>query len=159
MSQLPPYTIIIDTREQSPWSWDNGSSGDNNALTPPIHTIRATLPAGDYSIVGLEDRVAIERKSLNDYVQTVIAQRKRFSRELIKLQSYDYAIIMVEGSCVDLIEHKYSSQADPKSVLGATAAIEACYGVSVLFCCNRQIAIYLAKLWMDKVWAQVCRNK
>jgi ERCC4-type nuclease len=47
-------TILIDTREQRPL--DFGSQ----------LTRRATLATGDYSVEGLADSVAIERKSLAD---------------------------------------------------------------------------------------------
>ncbi len=43
------FTIVIDSREQRPYQFPGA--------------VVKTLPTGDYSIVGLTDRVAIERKS------------------------------------------------------------------------------------------------
>ena len=50
--------IIIDTREQAPFTFRHERMG---ATTEP-----GTLAVGDYSLAGLEDRVAVERKSLPD---------------------------------------------------------------------------------------------
>jgi len=56
---LPKPTLIIDSMEQKPYSF--------KAFRKWFVAIeRRKLPAGDYSIAGLEDRVAVERKSLQD---------------------------------------------------------------------------------------------
>ena len=61
--------IIIDTREQLPYAF--GSR--------PV--VRQALPAGDYSVVGFELAVAVERKTLEDFVHSVIRDRERFKKE------------------------------------------------------------------------------
>ena len=67
--------IIIDTREQRPFAF-LGQNGD-------IETERGTLSLGDYSLAGLTDRVAVERKSLADLVTGLGKERERFQRELM----------------------------------------------------------------------------
>ena len=119
--------IVIDTREQLPYSFDTQS-------------ISRKLDAGDYSVEGLEDRVAIERKSLDDFVSTVIRSRKRFANELEKLRQYDFACIVVEADLTDIAQGRYRSGAHPKSVLGATLSIIADYGIPIYFCSNRRLA-------------------
>ena len=123
-------TIITDTREQIPFEFPDS----------PCPIERTALPAGDYSILGMETRVAVERKELNDYVQSVIHQRDRFRRELARLQAYDAAIIVVEGSLGDIFAKHYQSGAHPMSILGATISIMVDYAIPVVFCDNRQIA-------------------
>jgi DNA excision repair protein ERCC-4 len=126
----PNPTIITDTREQIPFEFP-----DDQCLTQ-----RAALPAGDYSLLGMESRVAVERKELNDYVQSVIHQRDRFHRELVRLETYDTAIIVVEGSLADIVGRRYRSGAHPMSILGATVSIMVDHQIPVIFCDNRQIA-------------------
>ena len=46
--------IIIDTREQNPYTFEKYN----------VTIERAVLPVGDYSLPGFEDHVAIERKHL-----------------------------------------------------------------------------------------------
>ena len=74
-SSRAPVTVIVDTREQEPYSFDP------RLVTP----VRRALPAGDYSVAGPGETVAVERKTLDDFVSTVIHSRARFRRELRKL--------------------------------------------------------------------------
>ncbi len=53
------FRIVIDSREQQPYTF-------------ACEVVKAKLDAGDYSVVGFEQRVAVERKSLRDFVGTVI---------------------------------------------------------------------------------------
>ena len=102
--------------------------------------IRRALPFGDYSLPGFETSMAIERKSLADYVGTVIHGRDRFARELTGLAQYDFGCVVVEGSLEDIAAHRYRSDASPNSLLGTTYSIIADYHVPVFFCGDRQLA-------------------
>jgi ERCC4-type nuclease len=123
-------TIVIDTREQKAYSFD----------VERAESIRAALPAGDYSLAGLEAAVAVERKSLDDFVSTVIHARKRFMAELNRLARYDAACVVVEGSMADVLARRYTCGAHPSSVIGSAISIIVDFGVPVFFCSNRQIA-------------------
>ena len=60
--------IIIDTREQRPW------------VFPAYVAVRVdTLKQGDYALEG-DDRYAIERKSLEDFIGTIFSGWERFKR-------------------------------------------------------------------------------
>jgi DNA excision repair protein ERCC-4 len=66
---------LIDSREQAPFTF-TGYYVDSET---------ATLPVGDYSLPGFEDRAAIERKSLNDLISCLMSSnRERFEKELAK---------------------------------------------------------------------------
>lgn len=73
--------IIIDTREQAPFAFRHERM---DATTEP-----GTLAVGDYSLAGLEDRVAVERKSLPDLVMCLGRERERFERELARGAALD----------------------------------------------------------------------
>ena len=75
----PEYIVAVDTREQKPYRFP--------------HSEVKTLATGDYSIVGLEDQVAIERKSKEDAYSSLGQGRDRFERELERLSKFDYAAI------------------------------------------------------------------
>jgi len=93
------YTIVVDTREQKPlWTGDKIE--------------RKKLNAGDYSILGEEDNMAIERKSLSDLFSTLGMGHKRFKAELDRVKDYDYFAIVVDGNYSDVITKNY-----PKSYL------------------------------------------
>ncbi|WP_241160230.1 hypothetical protein [Desulfovibrio sp. ZJ369] len=44
--------------------------------------VAGSLTVGDYSLEGLTDKVAVERKELPDLVQCLGRERERFEREL-----------------------------------------------------------------------------
>jgi len=123
-------SIVVDSREQEPYVFSQER----------VAMVRHALLAGDYTIAGLENRVAVERKSLDDFASTVIRSRRRFYAELRRLQGLDAACVVVEGGLGDLLTGRYRGAAHPRSVFGAAMAIIVDFGVPVFFCGNRQIA-------------------
>lgn len=81
------YQVIKDTREQLGWDF----VPTDNCLG----TVVRTLGTGDYSIEGLENRLVIERKgTLSEFAQNIF--QKRFENELVRLDEYDAAFIILE---------------------------------------------------------------
>jgi ERCC4-type nuclease len=120
--------IIADTRERQPYGFDK-------------HTvIRKKLPFGDYSLEGLEDRISFERKTLDDYVGSLILDRERFMREMCALSKYDVKGIIVEANMEDVINEKYTSGTKFQSIVGATSSLIIDFRIPVYFLSNRQIA-------------------
>lgn len=69
------FVIIEDSREQHPL--------DFSPYEPfGVSVERRKLQCGDYSILGWEHHLMIERKSLNDCVSTLTHGRDRFMREI-----------------------------------------------------------------------------
>lgn len=122
--------IVVDTREQEPYVFD----------PERVTIVRRALPAGDYSLDGHETAIAAERKSIDDYVASVVRDRDRFARELRILSEYDVACVVVEATLEDILGHRYRSDAHPNAVLGATLSIIVDRSVPVFFCGDRQIA-------------------
>jgi DNA excision repair protein ERCC-4 len=137
-SNAGPVTIIIDTREQEGYSFDSRLAA----------TVRRALPAGDYSVTGLEGLVAVERKSLDDFVSTVIHNRERFQKELQKLTGYRAACIVVEAGVLDVLLGRYRGGAHPNAVLGSALSIILDYGVPVFFCSSRQAACQFVQAYL-----------
>ena len=127
MEKVP---VVIDTREQEPYGFDPSR----------VAAVRRALPAGDYSLAGRETSVAVERKSLDDFVATCVRGRERFARELRLLASYELACVVVEGSMEDVLAGRYRAGVHPNAVFGALLSIVVDHGVPVFFCGDRQIA-------------------
>ncbi len=125
--------IVVDTREKDEYTF-----GD-------VETSRRKLDAGDYSVAGLEDRVAIERKNLDDFVGTVIYHKERFHNELCALARMDFAAIVVEASLPDILDHRYKSGVRPASVIGAAVAVMVSYRIPIIFAGNRQLACHVTQ--------------
>jgi ERCC4-type nuclease len=137
-SSQQPATIVIDTREQEPYSFD-----------PRLATaVRRALPAGDYSVDGIEACVAVERKTLDDFVSTVIHSRERFRAELQKLAAYRAACVVVETGITDILQRRYRGEAHPNAVLGNALSIILDYRIPVFFCSNRQAACHFVQAYL-----------
>lgn len=129
MSESTPFVILIDSREQWPWTF----AGD-------IATERRGLRAGDYSVVGYEGELAIERKSLDDLLATLSWGRERFDREIEKLAKMRRACIIVEAAIDDVLVGLARSRMSAASVLGSIAAIHADHGIPTIWAGSRPTA-------------------
>jgi DNA excision repair protein ERCC-4 len=118
-------TAICDTREQLP-------------LDLPIKCIRGTLYTGDYSAVGMEDDIALERKSLQDFLGCVGSNRDRFERELIRLRGYPVSGVFIEGTWDDVDAGIWRSKLTPKQVFNTVWAWQTYYRVPFFFLGTRQ---------------------
>lgn len=137
-SSAGPVTIVIDTREQEGYSFDPRLAA----------TVRRALPAGDYSVAGLENIVAVERKSLDDFISTVIHSRARFRKELRKLAEYRAACVVVEAGLLEVLLHRYRGDAHPNAVVGSALSIILDFRVPVFFCSSRQAACHFVQAYL-----------
>jgi DNA excision repair protein ERCC-4 len=141
----PPQIVLIeDTREQAVYS---------SLFSTPC--IRDTLPVGDYSIAGLQDRIAIERKSLSDLVSSLTPGRERFEKEFQRARSLEYFAVVVEARLSDILEGRFRefSQATPQAIFESIMSWSVRYGRPFLFCENRAIAARtMESLLMKYVW-------
>jgi len=126
--------VIVDPREQHAYTFPSGR----------VTTERGTLPAGDYSVRGLESTVAIERKSLADFANTVVGDRDRWKRELVRLQGYPVAVVIVEACVHDLLApvetRQFQGGALASSLLSAFVAIVTDYRIPVVWAGDRATA-------------------
>jgi ERCC4-type nuclease len=120
-------TVIIDTREQKPVD------------VSPLKSVRGTLVTADYSIKGLEDHVAIERKSKQDLIQSVGRERDRFDRVVHRLQAYETKAIVVEATWEDLKAGLWRGSVTSSQVCGSVLGWMAA-GVPVLLAGNAERA-------------------
>lgn len=141
MTPAAPIPIVIDSREQLPYRF------------PPdrVASTVAALHAGDYSLVGFETRVAIERKSLSDFLGSITAGRDRFFRELERLKSYEFAAVVVEATLEAIVIGNYRSAASPASVVGTALAIIVRY-CPVFFAGDRDLGQRLTEGLLRRFW-------
>lgn len=135
--------VVIDTREQEGHAWEFDAD--------QFSAVQQKLTSGDYSILGLEDVVTIERKTLGDAVGTVIHDWGRFRRLLHRMAGMDHAIVVVESSVEDILLHKYESDAEPLSVLGRLQSIQIDHAIPVVFAGNRLTAIAYSERYLLQV--------
>lgn len=119
---MKPLTVIVDTREQTPWTFE----GQRDIITK-----RAKLDAGDYSIEGLERRISIERKSLHDWIGTVLGDRGRFYRELELLRTMAFRCVIIETGVREIMTRQYKADVSPHAIMGFVAEVTVAQSVPV----------------------------
>ncbi len=140
----PAFVVAIDTREQRPYRFAAAE--------------RKTLPSGDYSIIGLEDRVAIERKTKEDAYSSLGQGRARFERELQRLSRFDYAAIVIEASLPEFLQAPAFSRMNPKAAAASIVAWSVKYRVCVFFAGDRRHGNALTRQLLEKYFRYHCNG-
>lgn len=149
-SDVVPFTVLIDSMEQHPFTF-TGLKGDAEQNYRPliVPTKFQALGAGkgDYSIAGYEGQVHIERKSCGDAIGTILGweeRRPRFERELDFLSQIECGAVVVEcsfGVLVASVEARKKSKAErAKSLHRSILALAQDYRVPWHFCDTRRFA-------------------
>jgi len=111
--------VVIDQREL-----DSAIARDLSTREG-LETRLETLAVGDYV---LSDRVAVERKSIADFLDTLLgSDRSLFEQVRDLTRAYARPVVIVEGE--DLYGER---NVDPGAIRGALASLAVDYGVSVL---------------------------
>ena len=97
--QDKPYTVIRDTREQEGYHF-----GEFGACAGMIDQ---KLDTGDYSIIGLEDKICIERKGcVEELAQNLGSKKSTFLREIDRMDAFPHKYMILEFSLDDLLTNK-----------------------------------------------------
>jgi ERCC4-type nuclease len=102
-----PTTILRDTREQRPWTFDGCA----------VETHDVTLSTGDYTVPTActhdpesdtyHPRFAVERKSGQDFLTALTWERDRFSHELRRAAEWPHPLaVVVETSWETLLRNR-----------------------------------------------------
>jgi len=128
-------TIVIDSREQRPLSFQN------------LPSITAGLPTGDYSVAGMEDDFCVERKSIPDLFGSLTSGRDRFMREIVRMNAYPFRRLLVIGSEQEIEAGSLRAKGiNAKSIIHSLYAIEG-RGVPVTFAASEASAASIVERW------------
>ena len=130
------YKIVVDTREQKPYKFDNSITGK--------------LDVGDYSIEGLEDIVAIERKTLDDWVSSITKNRKQMEEKVkyARLKLFYYAIV-IESDMTKMWQKRRYSKVPPAAYINTALKWSVKYNLPIFFSSNASQGKYITKTLLD----------
>lgn len=146
---VPKPLVLVDTREQDPLplhaNHPNWIGGER----------RVALKTGDYTVEGMEGLLALERKSLADVVACTVTSRRRFLAERRRLARFRWKAILVCASFEDIKsgfdDFDIPSDVHPNAVCGTLDAIEAKFGIPVIYTSTVQsLATERAASWLSK---------
>lgn len=159
-------TIIIDSREKLPYRFAGihpklrGTCPGYTDHTPVISTQFGTLATGDYSVAGLTDRVAVERKSVDDLFQTVGRGRDRFKREFERLAAMDVAGVVIESTLTGILKRPpVHSRVSPSAVVNTCLSWSRRWPrVHWWFADSRRLSEILTYRLLEGFWRDVQRQ-
>jgi len=125
----PEIVVTVDTREQDPLALPLARPG--------------TLRVGDYAPAGLEDVVAVERKSHPDLAACCGIGRERFRAQVERLADLRYGCLLIEPAINEILYGQVVSRIRPRSVLQTLASWSVELGVPVWFAGGRRNAVAL----------------
>jgi len=134
--------VVVDTREQTPFD-----------LEPfGVEHVRRTLKTGDYSAVGMEHRVTVERKRVGELFGCFARERERFRREFERMASFEYAAVVIEGSLADVLRGDPRSEVRPATVINSLHSWSVRYGVHVWYAGDRECAAATCVRLLESFW-------
>jgi len=153
------FTIIVDTREQTPWTFENYTVANKK------------LDTGDYSVLGLEDIFTIERKKSVSEVANNISE-SRFDKELERLKLYKHKFLLLEFNLYDVLDYPIGSNVPKKMweklkitnkyILKYLTEIAIDYDLQIIFCDDsngaEEMALSIIKRMVEQYGHQKLKN-
>jgi len=149
-----PFIVAVDTREQSPFTFSGFHALDDSDYNR-IFTKREGLKTGDYSIVGFEKRICVERKSKNDLFGSVTSGRERFEREFQRMAEMERAALVCEASQASIMDGIENSLMDGANVLRTAISWAGRYKIPFFFCSDRAEAEWVTLEFLRFYWKEV----
>jgi ERCC4-type nuclease len=144
---VPKPVLLVDSREKAGYTFT------------PFHRWfaaieRRALRVGDYSIAGLEDRIAVERKSLDDLFNccSPLGSREAFVRARQRLGRLEFAALVIEGSVEDVLDGVVCSNVHPNAVLGTVEALAVRWGIQPWFAGSSELGEELTACLLHKAY-------
>jgi len=143
------FTIIIDTREQQPWSFDH------------YLTANRKLDTGDYSIEGLQHLLCIERKkSASEFANNIV--ESRFKDVVMRMSQLKYSFLLLEFDLEDFMIYPIGStvpkrmwdkiKISPAFLLKSILELQLNHNIIVYFCGDSDNAQKMAEYILKKVY-------
>ena len=150
------FTVLIDGREKAPYQF-TGLHADARQQNRPliVPTQWAHLETGDYTVLGLESEITVERKSLSDLYSTLGQHRARFEREHQRLAELRRAMVIIEAGWYEALNWPPpQSQLNPKTVFRTAVSWQVRYGVPWILAEDRRFAEIYTFRFLEKAWKE-----
>jgi len=114
--RTPLPIAIVDTREQNPLSFRRFRGWFQKI------EYRA-LKLGDYSVKGMEDTLAVERKDLADLIQSFTTNRAVFVARLRRMSELPHSLLVVTSSLTEIKSEYPYRAANPNRITQSLIAV------------------------------------
>jgi len=149
------YTIVKDTREQHGYEFTAYGSCEGY--------VDKQLETGDYSILGLEDQICIERKaSTTELAVNLGSDKERFMAEIERMQIFPHKFLILEFSMEDMMVFPAKSsipvarrkfiKSNGAYLLKSINEIQTVYGIPVTFCGDKRHAQQMVSSILKRIY-------
>jgi Fanconi anemia group M protein len=136
--QLPKQRILVDHREKN-------SLVPSSLINLGLEVEFKQLKVADYITRG----VAIERKTVSDFISSMI--NKRLPKQLEEMQQYERRLLIIEGIEEQELYSETNAGINPNAIRGFLLSILLRYNVPVVFSKNQKdTAIYISLIAKKK---------
>lgn len=154
------FVVAVDSREQLPYTFRQFKAGAAQQHKPlQISWEWGTLQQGDYSIIGHEHEITIERKSLSDLFNSCGQGRERFEREHERMAEMEKAAVVVEAEWSQIIRTPPEyTRLKPKCIVRTAMSWWIRYGVPWFTLPGRRAAEQFTFRLLEKFWNEKHRQ-
>ena len=133
--RIPPGMVLVqDTREQLPLF--------TGVTVEGLQVVSDTLPCGDYSLRGFEERFVIERKKVSDFFSYIGKERTRTQEKMARFREIvaagGFVGLVIEALEADILSGYIMSRVSPETARQALVSFEVRYGVHTYFSRSRE---------------------
>jgi DNA excision repair protein ERCC-4 len=123
------FVLVQDTREQR--------SPLITRIPKGLIIKSDTLHDGDYSILGYEDRFAIERKGISDLYPYCSSDQENTKKKMARFRDFDFVGLVIEAKESEILRFQQFSKVHPEVIRGALTSFEVRYGVHIYYSNDR----------------------
>jgi ERCC4-type nuclease len=123
--KTPRPALVVDTREQHPFDFSRFAAWFGGIQ-------KKALQLGDYSIAGMENICAVERKALPDLVHSLTVQRSVFVHRLRRMAQVPHRLLVIDAALSQVKSRYAHCGADPNRITQSLVAVLAGLGVPFL---------------------------
>lgn len=151
---VAPYTVIKDTREKDGYYFSVVSNCKG--------MIDQKLDTGDYTLLGLEDKICVERKGCIEELAVNLGQQKHaFMAEIDRMKTFEHKFLVLEFTLEELIKfpdntripekNKRTIKITGKYMLKCLMEFQIYDGVHVIFCGNKYNAFLVVNSLLKRL--------
>jgi len=122
----PRAVVLVDTREQTPFDFSRFSGWF-------ARVEKKALKVGDYTIAGLEEICAVERKDLADLIHSFSVVALSFKKKLRFMRSFPHRLLVISAALSQVKSPYAYSNINPNRILQSLIAVLA--GLNIPFLC------------------------
>jgi len=154
-NRIPALTVLVDTREIKPFPFQGSG----------LKTKFKRLKTGDYTLVGLESKLCIERKgSVEELYSNLHGTKRERERQLSvfrRMLSFPYRYLVIEATASDLVRPSiYHTEISPQTFLSDFLEITMSYQLTPVFIGHRSgRSLQYFYEFLRIIWSLWCKGK